>query len=173
MCCFYCRTVTDSPTWFLKRNMPDKVKDIILDAATSPWSKAKIPKNLKSLLSEKVAEVRNVAPQQGFLSLWHDSYKSRVRYVCFYVSYACITINFFGMMLNMRNYGKFSMPLNAQTLAYFEIFGCLFALVISLYFNRRKFALSGIFNIVGGVCALTVWIYKEKGKMMSYFIIIT
>lgn len=140
--------------------MSDKVVVILTEAAESYNSTAEIPKDLKWLLDLKITELKSSPPPKRFVTLWNASIRDTFKYISFYVAWSCFTINYFGMMLNMRNYGKFNLPRNAQLLAGFELFGCFFASLISVYSKKHKWMLSGMFNIIGGLCALNIWWFR-------------
>lgn len=105
-------------------------------------------------------------PQASWLKLWQDSVLTSLRVFSVHVAFACFTIMYFGMVLNMPNYGRSHLPKSARFIAVSEIIGCCMAYLLVTK-TKHKFLWSGMFNISGASIAYCMWFWKNRGIASS------
>ncbi|XP_063709428.1 solute carrier family 22 member 7-like [Culicoides brevitarsis] len=151
--------VPESPRWLLQRGHIDEVKEILLNASNFISSTAVIPVTLKAQLQLQANSIVNCKPASWF-ELWRTSTMEQIRIFCIHVAFACFTIMYFGMVLNMPNYGRHFLSYNALLIAASEVIGCFIGYVLATTCSVKFFS-SGLINLLGAGIALQMWHWRD------------
>lgn len=142
------------------------MEDTLIKAASSFYSSAIIPANLSYHLQLQANALVNEPPPARWFDLWRSSTMTTIRLFSVHVAFTCFTIMYFGMVLNMPNYGRENLPSSARIIAVSEIIGCCIGYFLAVKSNM-KFLYSGIFNLVGAGLAFSMWYWREYGKSLN------
>lgn len=158
------RWLPDSPRWLLSHGDVEGTLNILVQAARKSNLVESLPTNLAFKL--KTTQQVRQPPQTRWFKLWSESMFTSLRSLLLHVAFACFTIMFFGMVLNMPNYGRRHLTKSARFIAVSELIGCFIGLVFATK-TKHKFLWSGLFNISGAVVAYCVWIWRHRGMFVS------
>lgn len=157
------RWMPDSPRWLLGHGDVEGTFKLLVHAAECCDLKHMLPANLAFKLKLQATQLLRDQRQAKWLQLWQNSARINLRVLSTHIAFACFTIMYFGMMLNMRNYGRYQLPKNARFLAVSELAGCFMGYLF-LTKTRHTFLWSGMFNVLGASIACCMWFWKSRGK---------
>ncbi|XP_037031235.1 solute carrier family 22 member 1-like isoform X1 [Bradysia coprophila] len=151
----------DSPRWLLSHGDIEGTFKLLVHAAECCDLKDNLPANLAFKLKLQAMQLLRHRRQATWLSLWQNTALTSLRVLSTHIAFACFTIMYFGMVLNMRNYGRYQLPTSARFLALSELTGCF---VGYLFVSKTKhtFLWSGIFNVFGALTAFCIWFWKSR-----------
>lgn len=158
------RWLPDSPRWLLTHGDIAGTLRILVQAAKSCDLTENLPKNLAFKLKLQASHLLRQRPQAKWLKLCQYSASTNLRVFSIHVAFACFTIMYFGMVLNMPNYGRRHLGKSARFISVFEVIGCCLGYLFATK-TKRKFLWSGIFNIVGASTAYCMWFWKDRGTV--------
>lgn len=69
---------------------------------------------------------------------------------------------FFGMVLNMPNYGRSHLSRSARFIAGSELIGCYVGYLFATK-TKHKFAWAGMLNVTGAIVAYWMWFWVNRG----------
>lgn len=157
------RWIPDSPRWLLSHGDIAGTFKLLVQAAECCGLTANLPVNLAFKLKLQAKQLLRQQSQGNWLKGWqYCSVSTTLRVFAIHVAFACFTIMYFGMVLNMPNYGRDHLPKSARCIAASEIIGCCLGywLVTKV---MRKWFWSGMFNIFGASIAYCMWFWKNRG----------
>lgn len=161
------RWLPDSPRWLLKRGEVKKVEQLLCNASNTFSSSVIMPNNLTYHLQVQSNNLVNEKPPARWFKLWRDSTMTTIRLLSVHVAFACFTIMYFGMVLNMPNYGRENLSSSARIIALSEIIGCCLGFYLAIKSNH-KYLICGVFNFLGAVLAFSIWNWKEFGNDIHF-----
>nr|AAM11054.1 GH10729p [Drosophila melanogaster] len=85
--------------------------------------------------------------------------------VAAHLALAFFVINFMGMLLNIRSFGRDYLVPNTIAMGFSEIIGCFLALHFTLKHNKWKWQCAGVFNILAGILGCMGWIFTNADSM--------
>lgn len=153
----------DSPRWLLKNgNDLSKVEKIIREAAEINDRMYKIPVDFTEQLNIQSNSFKNNPPKEAkWIELWSGP-RAKTNFVAAHIALAVFIINFMGMLLNIRSFGRDYLVLNTVIMGFSEIVGCFLALHFTLKHNNWKWQLAGGFNIVAGLIGFLGWTFYQS-----------
>lgn len=99
----------DSPRWLLKNVSNDNVVNVVehsvREAAYINDRLYKIPVNFNQQLQELRQKLRSSEPPARFTELWRGP-RAATNMIAAHISLSCFIINFMGMLLNIRSFGR-------------------------------------------------------------------
>ncbi|KAJ6640566.1 Solute carrier family 22 member 8, partial [Pseudolycoriella hygida] len=172
--------IPDSPRWLLSHGDVESAFKIVVAAFKSCHKDEGLPSNLAFKL--KVQSLRLMQQRQRSQTKWiellQQSLKTTVGICAVHVAFACFTIMYFGMVLNMPNYGRRHLASSARFIASSEMVGCSIGYMFGTG-TKRKFRWCGLFNILGAAIALCMWFWSpkeadfvEKGILLSFCLVL-
>lgn len=155
--------MSDSPRWLLSHGYIERAHKLLVHAAECCDFKDNLPANLAFKLKLQATQLIRSQRQANWFKLWQSSAQTRIRVLSTHIAFACFTIMYFGMVLNMRNYGRYQLPKSARFLAVSELTGCFLGYLFVTK-TKHTFLWSGMFNMVGALIAYCMWFWKNEGK---------
>ncbi|XP_055849422.1 solute carrier family 22 member 13 [Episyrphus balteatus] len=152
----------DSPRWLLRKAKDiTQVEKIVRDAAKINDRMYKIPVDFAQQLRTQAESFKNNPPKEAsWAELWTGP-RAKTHLVAAHIALAVFIINFMGMLLNIRSFGRDYLILNTIIMGFSEIVGCFLALHLTLKYNNWKWQLAGGFNIVAGLIGFLGWTFYE------------
>lgn len=98
----------ESPRWLLKNgddNVVDRVADIVRQGAAINDRLDKIPEDFKAKLQSLRSKMKSAPAPAKWLELWQGP-RAKVHMVAAHLALAAFIINFMGMLLNLRSFGR-------------------------------------------------------------------
>ncbi|XP_034487056.1 solute carrier family 22 member 13 [Drosophila innubila] len=158
----------DSPRWLLRhasdRQAIDNVEQMVREGAEINDRCFKIPPDFRlqlELLSEKLKAQPAAAP---WTQLWQGK-RAKTHMVASHLALAFFVINFMGMLLNIRSFGRDYLVPNTIAMGFSEIIGCFLALHFTLKHNKWKWQCAGTFNILAGMLGCLGWLFTGADSM--------
>lgn len=153
----------DSPRWLLRKGKDiSDVEKIVRKAAEINDRMYKIPVDFTEQLRTQAESLRSNPPKEStWLELWKGP-RAKTHLVAAHIALAVFIINFMGMLLNIRSFGRDYLVLNTIIMGFSEIVGCFLALHFTLKHNSWKWQLAGGFNIVAGLIGFLGWTFYES-----------
>lgn len=164
-----------SPRWLLRNGRIDEVKHILVEAAVCNGTLEAIPKDIDARLKLQASFLLKESAQEKWITLWNDR-QSIVMMSALHTAWAIYFINYNGMLLNIRVFGRaFLLPTTISS-GITEIFGVLIALFFVIKTSNRKWYFTGLFNIITGFLSCLGLIFPETCKSilsLKYILVIT
>ncbi|XP_055905941.1 solute carrier family 22 member 13 [Eupeodes corollae] len=153
----------DSPRWLLRKAKDtSQCEQIIRDAAKINDRTYKIPVDFSDQLRIQAESLKNNPPREAsWVELWTGP-RAKTHLIAAHIALAVFIINFMGMLLNIRSFGRDYLVLNTIIMGFSEIVGCFLALHFTLKHNSWKWQLAGGFNIVAGLIGFLGWTFHEN-----------
>ncbi|EDW83347.1 uncharacterized protein Dwil_GK22802 [Drosophila willistoni] len=158
----------DSPRWLLRhavdRYSIDNVEEILREGAKINDRTFKIPQDFRQQL-EQLSETLKAQPAPpSWKELWVGK-RAKTHMIAAHLALAFFVINFMGMLLNIRSFGRDYLVPNTIAMGFSEIVGCFLALHFTLKHNKWKWQCAGIFNILAGFLGCLGWIWTDADSM--------
>ncbi|KAM7363055.1 organic cation transporter protein [Cochliomyia hominivorax] len=154
----------ESPRWLLK-NGDDKVikrvAEIVREGAAINDRLDKIPEDFEQQLEQLRIKIKSAPAPAKWLELWQGP-RAKIHMVAAHLALAAFIINFMGMLLNIRSFGRDYLIPNTVAMGFSEIFGCFLALHFALKHNKWKWQWAGGFNILAGLMGCLGWIFTSS-----------
>lgn len=104
--------IPEAPRWLImKKNDLDMVEKIILEAAVINDRMHFVPDNLREELQLHADSVSKLPPPAKWLDLWKGP-KAKTHFIASHLALAFFIINFMGMLLNTRSFGREYLTVN-------------------------------------------------------------
>ncbi|XP_030562456.1 solute carrier family 22 member 13 [Drosophila novamexicana] len=158
----------DSPRWLLRhavdRHSITNVEEIVREGAAINDRCFKIPPDFRQQL-EQLSEKLKAAPAPApWRQLWQGK-RAKTHMVAAHLALAFFVINFMGMLLNIRSFGRDYLVPNTIAMGFSEIIGCFLALHFTLKHNKWKWQYAGTFNILAGMLGCMGWLFTGADSM--------
>ncbi|XP_064549758.1 solute carrier family 22 member 13 [Drosophila montana] len=158
----------DSPRWLLRhavdRHSITNVEEIVREGAAINDRCFKIPPDFRQQL-EQLSEKLKAAPAPApWTQLWQGK-RAKTHMVAAHLALAFYVINFMGMLLNIRSFGRDYLVPNTIAMGFSEIIGCFLALHFTLKHNKWKWQCAGTFNILAGMLGCMGWLFTGADSM--------
>ncbi|XP_037807317.1 solute carrier family 22 member 3 [Lucilia sericata] len=153
----------ESPRWLLKNGddkVINRVADIVREGAAINHRLDKIPEDFHQQLQNLRVKMKAAPAPAKWLELWQGP-RAKVHMIAAHLALAAFIINFMGMLLNMRSFGRDYLVPNTVAMGFSEIFGCLLALHFTLKHNKWKWQWAGGFNILAGILGCLGWLFSS------------
>ncbi|XP_067616056.1 organic cation transporter protein isoform X2 [Eurosta solidaginis] len=151
----------ESPRWLLKHgNNQDvyRVEHMIRKAVDINERTFLMPDDFRQQLEKLRESLRSQKPPASWLELWRGP--RAIHYMlAAHIGFACYIVNYMGMLLNIRAFGRDYRVPNTITMGIVEIIGCFIALHFAMKHSRRKLMYAGYFNIVAGFVGCLGWTF--------------
>ncbi|XP_017104766.2 organic cation transporter protein [Drosophila bipectinata] len=158
----------DSPRWLLRRATDrfaiDQVEEIVREGAAINDRTFKIPPDFRQQLEQLSEQLKAQPAPAPWRQLWVGK-RAKTHMVAAHLSLAFFVINFMGMLLNIRSFGRDYLVPNTIAMGFAEIIGCFLALHFTLKHNKWKWQCAGIFNILAGILGCLGWIWTNADTM--------
>ncbi|KAH8278447.1 hypothetical protein KR018_003394 [Drosophila ironensis] len=160
----------DSPRWLLRRAADkfaiDQVEEIVREGAEINDRTFKIPPDFRQQLEELSERLKAQPPPAPWCQLWVGK-RAKTHMVAAHLALAFFVINFMGMLLNIRSFGRDYLVPNTIAMGFAEIIGCFLALHFTLKHNKWKWQCAGVFNILAGMLGCLGWIWTNADSSRS------
>ncbi|KAH8343843.1 hypothetical protein KR059_011925 [Drosophila kikkawai] len=158
----------DSPRWLLRHAVDrvsiDNVEEIIREGAAINDRTFKIPPDFRQQLEQLSERLKSQPPPAPWRELWQGK-RAKTHMVAAHLALAFFVINFMGMLLNIRSFGRDYLVPNTIAMGFSEIIGCFLALHFALKHNKWKWQCAGVFNILAGILGCMGWIFTSADSM--------
>eukprot|EP00099_Drosophila_melanogaster_P023164 NP_650849.1 uncharacterized protein Dmel_CG4462 [Drosophila melanogaster] len=158
----------DSPRWLLRhaadRFSIDNVEQILREGAAINDRSFKIPPDFRQQLEQLSERLKAQPPPAPWTELWKGK-RAKTHMVAAHLALAFFVINFMGMLLNIRSFGRDYLVPNTIAMGFSEIIGCFLALHFTLKHNKWKWQCAGVFNILAGILGCMGWIFTNADSM--------
>ncbi|EDV48436.1 solute carrier family 22 member 13 [Drosophila erecta] len=158
----------DSPRWLLRHAVDrfsiDNVEQIVREGAAINDRTFKIPPDFRMQLEQLSERLKAQPPPAPWKELWKGK-RAKTHMVAAHLALAFFVINFMGMLLNIRSFGRDYLVPNTIAMGFSEIFGCFLALHFTLKHNKWKWQCAGVFNILAGILGCMGWIFSNADSM--------
>ncbi|KAH8292517.1 hypothetical protein KR054_011295 [Drosophila jambulina] len=158
----------DSPRWLLRhaaeRFSIDNVEEIVREGAAINDRTFKIPPDFRQQLEQLSERLKAQPPPAPWRELWKGK-RAKTHMVAAHLAQAFFVINFMGMLLNIRSFGRDYLVPNTIAMGFSEIIGCFLALHFALKHNKWKWQCAGVFNILAGILGCMGWIFTNADTM--------
>ncbi|KAH8369120.1 hypothetical protein KR009_002012 [Drosophila setifemur] len=158
----------DSPRWLLRhaadRFAIDQVEEIVREGAAINDRTFKIPPDFRQQLEQLGERLKAQPPPAPWCKLWVGK-RAKTHMIAAHLALAFFVINFMGMLLNIRSFGRDYLVPNTIAMGFAEILGCFLALHFTLKHNKWKWQCAGIFNILAGILGCMGWIFTGAESM--------
>ncbi|XP_061393407.1 solute carrier family 22 member 13 [Musca vetustissima] len=154
----------ESPRWLLKNGCDKdvaRVEAIIREGAGINDRLCKIPADFHHQLQQLREKLRSAPAPAKWLDLWKGP-RAKVHMIAAHLALAAFIINFMGMLLNIRSFGRDYLVPNTVAMGFSEIFGCFLALHFTLRHNKWKWQCAGVFNIIAGLIGCLGWLFSHS-----------
>uniref|UniRef100_T1PES5 Major Facilitator Superfamily protein n=1 Tax=Musca domestica TaxID=7370 RepID=T1PES5_MUSDO len=153
----------ESPRWLLKNGCDkdvERVEAIVREGASINDRLCKIPPDFHQQLRNLREKMRSAPAPAKWLELWKGP-RAKVHMIAAHLALSAFIINFMGMLLNIRSFGRDYLVPNTVAMGFSEIFGCFLALHFTLKHNKWKWQWAGGFNIVAGLIGCLGWLFSR------------
>uniref|UniRef100_T1GWJ9 Major facilitator superfamily (MFS) profile domain-containing protein n=1 Tax=Megaselia scalaris TaxID=36166 RepID=T1GWJ9_MEGSC len=134
--------IPEAPRWLLKnKNDIKEVEAIILRAAEINDRKYLLPSNLRDELHLQATSLKSQPPQAKWLDLWKGP-RAKTHFIASHMALAFYIINFMGMLLNTRSFGRDYLAVNTIFTGFSEVIGCFMAMYFSIHLKEKKWQYS-------------------------------
>ncbi|XP_034132021.1 solute carrier family 22 member 13 isoform X2 [Drosophila guanche] len=158
----------DSPRWLLKHAVDrfsiDNVEQIVREGAAINDRTFKIPPDFRQQLDQLSERLKTQPPSAPWKELWVGK-RAKTHMIAAHLALAFFVINFMGMLLNIRSFGRDYLVPNTIAMGFSEIIGCFLALHFTLKHNKWKWQCAGVFNILAGILGCLGWIFTNADQM--------
>ncbi|EDV41747.1 uncharacterized protein Dana_GF17346 [Drosophila ananassae] len=158
----------DSPRWLLRRAADrfaiDHVEEIVREGAAINDRTFKIPPDFRQQLEQLSEQLKAQPAPAPWRQLWVGK-RAKTHMVAAHLALAFFVINFMGMLLNIRSFGRDYLVPNTIAMGFSEIIGCFLALHFTLKHNKWKWQCAGVFNILAGMLGCLGWIWTNADSM--------
>ncbi|XP_043651388.1 solute carrier family 22 member 13 [Drosophila teissieri] len=158
----------DSPRWLLRHAVDrfsiDNVEEIVREGAAINDRSFKIPPDFRMQLEQLSERLKAQPPPAPWRELWKGK-RAKTHMVAAHLALAFFVINFMGMLLNIRSFGRDYLVPNTIAMGFSEIIGCFMALHFALKHNKWKWQCAGVFNILAGILGCMGWIFTNADSM--------
>ncbi|XP_037730343.1 solute carrier family 22 member 13 [Drosophila subpulchrella] len=158
----------DSPRWLLRHAVDrfsiDNVEEIVRGGAAINDRTFKIPPDFRLQLEQLSERLKAAPPPAPWRELWKGK-RAKTHMVAAHLALAFFVINFMGMLLNIRSFGRDYLVPNTIAMGFSEIIGCFLALHFALKHNKWKWQCAGVFNILAGILGCMGWIFTNADSM--------
>ncbi|BFF89374.1 solute carrier family 22 member 13 [Drosophila madeirensis] len=158
----------DSPRWLLKHAVDrfsiDNVEQIVREGAAINDRTFKIPPDFRQQLDQLSERLKAQPPPAPWKELWVGK-RAKTHMIAAHLALAFFVINFMGMLLNIRSFGRDYLVPNTIAMGFSEIIGCFLALHFTLKHNKWKWQCAGVFNILAGILGCLGWIFTNADQM--------
>ncbi|XP_017144622.1 solute carrier family 22 member 13 [Drosophila miranda] len=158
----------DSPRWLLRHAVDrfsiDNVEQIVREGAAINDRTFKIPPDFRQQLEHLSERLKAQPPPAPWKELWVGK-RAKTHMIAAHLALAFFVINFMGMLLNIRSFGRDYLVPNTIAMGFSEIIGCFLALHFTLKHNKWKWQCAGVFNILAGILGCLGWIFTNADQM--------
>lgn len=150
------RWIPDSPRWLLARGRIEEVKNILVEAAKMNGTMHMLPRDLEFQLEDQANDSLDTAPAPpNWWSLFSGP-KAKRHVISVHLIWSIYIITYYGMLLNIRGFGRDYLQYNTVVAGICEIIGTLIGLYLILN-TSKKWLVTGIFNVLAGIFAFAIW----------------
>lgn len=139
-----------------------EAKAILEEAARINGKKNALPRDLEHLLQVQAASCLEGAPPPNWWGLW-EGHRAKRHMICVHLVWSIYIVTYYGMLLNIRVFGREHLEVNTIVAGVCEIIGTFIGLYLILN-SSRKWLWTGIWNVVAGLAACTIWLIPPSGK---------
>lgn len=163
---FLLQWIPDSPRWLLKRGKIAEVKAILIKSAKINNRSHLIPRDLDEQLKLQAASVAEEPAPLGFWKMWRGPGVVK-NLICVHLVWSIYIVIYYGMLLNIRTFGRDYLEVNTVIAGISEIIGTFIGLGLILN-TTRKWLWSGLFNILAAFIAYTIWYIPPSSKLTIF-----
>ena len=156
------RWIPDSPRWFLKRGLVAETKEILIDSARINNCLDTLPNDLDKLLQIQAAATLEEPPPAGWWCMW-DTLRVKINLIAVHLAWSLYIIIYYGMLLNIRIFGRKFLQVNTVVAGLSEITGVFIGLYLILN-TKHKWQWTSLLNLCGGCMAYLIWFIPPTSK---------
>lgn len=151
------------------------MKNILVEAAQMNGNIHQLPRDLEFQLEDMANDGLDdgAAPPPNWWSLW-EGYRAKRHIVCVHLVWSIYIITYYGMLLNIRGFGRDYLLTNTAVAGACEITGTFIGLFLILT-TDKKWTITGLFNIVMSFFSFAIWLIPKTlgGPLRIAFLMIT
>uniref|UniRef100_A0A1A9VVZ1 Major facilitator superfamily (MFS) profile domain-containing protein n=1 Tax=Glossina austeni TaxID=7395 RepID=A0A1A9VVZ1_GLOAU len=160
---FLLQWTPDSPRWLLKNGREKEVEYVelmIRQGAAINDREFKIPSDFHDQLIALRNKLRSGPPPAKWSDLWRGP-RAKLHMIGAHLALSAFVINFMGMLLNIRSFGRDYLVPNTIAMGFAEIAGCFTALHFQLKYDKWKWQWAGGLNILAGLIGCSGWYFSH------------
>lgn len=131
-------------------------KKILLQCIDVNGTRYGLPHDIDQQLQLQAMTAMDAPPPAGWWTLWKGP-KAIRHMTCVHLCWSIYIVVYYGMLLNIRTFGRDHLEINTIIAGACEIIGTFIGLFLILY-TTHKWQWTGIFNIVAGCIAYLGWL---------------
>ncbi|XP_054725149.1 solute carrier family 22 member 13 [Anastrepha obliqua] len=158
---FLLQWTPESPRWLLKNGKEHdvyRVERMLRKAVDINERTFLIPDDFRQQLEKLRESLRTQKPPATWLQLWRGP-RAKYYMLAAHIALACYIVNYMGMLLNLRSFGRNYRVPNTIAMGVAEIIGCFIGLHFAMKHGPKKFMYAGCFNIVAGLVGCLGWTF--------------
>ncbi|XP_055588596.1 organic cation transporter protein [Uranotaenia lowii] len=149
------RWIPDSPKWLLAKGRIKEAKAFLLDATEVNQNQRDVPEDFDQLLKDVSVSLQSEQAPDPWWSIWKE--KSAVKnLICVHLAWSIFIVVYYGMLLNIRAFGRDHLQINTVIAGASEILGTFLGFYLIMN-TTKKWFLTGLLNIIGGLIAYLAW----------------
>lgn len=134
------------------------MKHILVEAAKVNGTMHTLPRDLEFQLEDQANDgLDSAPPPPNWWSIFKGAPKAARHMICVHLVWSIYIITYYGMLLNIRGFGRDYLQVNTIIAGLSEITGTFIGLYLILN-SSRKWLLTGILNVLAGLFAYTIWL---------------
>lgn len=115
-----------------------------------------LPRDLEFQLEDQANHTLDSSPPPpNWWSLFQGP-KAKRHLICVHLTWSIYIITYYGMLLNIRGFGREYLQVNTVVAGTCEIIGTFIGLYLILN-TSRKWLVTGILNVLAGIFAFAIW----------------
>lgn len=160
---FTLKWIPESPRWLIKKGRVQEAKEVLIQAAEMNGNISEIDQiELEKKLEVQSAAVMNEPKEPSWWSLWENKKVKKNLILC-HLIWSIYIIIYYGMLLNIRPFGRDYLKINTAIAGMSEIIGTFIGWSLIL-FTSRKWLWAGLFNIGAALIGLSANLIPKTGS---------
>ncbi|XP_001663173.2 solute carrier family 22 member 8 [Aedes aegypti] len=154
------RWIPDSPRWLLKRGRVREANTYLMEAARCNGTENRIPSDFEHQLKTFSDAAVVQADPDPWWKIWEEK-ASKKDLICVHLAWSIFIVVYYGMLLNIRAFGREHLQINTVIAGLSEIIGTFIGFYL-IMFTKNKWFWAGLFNIIGGLVAYVAWLIPPE-----------
>lgn len=154
------RWIPDSPRWLLQHGRIREAKMVLKESARVNENTKFVPNDLDNQLKTISEEMQSEPDPDSWWSIWAEK-SARKNLICVHLAWSIFIVVYYGMLLNIRAFGRDNLQINTVIAGASEIIGTFIGFYLIMCTSKKWFW-TGLFNIIGGMVAYLAWIIPAE-----------
>ncbi|XP_058464629.1 solute carrier family 22 member 21 [Malaya genurostris] len=157
---FLHRWIPDSPRWLLQQGRIREAKVVLEESIKLNRSLHQIPYNFSEQLNQIAENMKSEPRPDPWWTIWENR-GSRKNLVLVHLAWSLFIVVYYGMLLNVRSFGRDYLKNNTALAGASEIIGTFIGFCLIMY-TTKKWFWAGLFNVVGGLVTYLAWVIPPE-----------